>query len=168
MTDANAPDQAEPLRAVLDTSALLSSDRHWLWLLAREQVYEAVWSTFIVGELVRIRVEQAIAHGMVRSVYRERINNLVHRLSDVAAVADYRTILLDGILSDPDDEPILATALAGRAGYVVSHNVRDFPPDGAALGVRFVTPAAFLSLLEATNPNEAPAQRARDATERLP
>lgn len=168
MTDVNAAGQAEPLRAVLDTSALLSADRHWLWLLAREQVYEAVWSTFIVGELVRIRVEQAIAHAVERAVYRERINNLVHRLSDVARVADYRAILIDGLLSDPDDEPILATALAGRAGHVVSHNVRDFPPDGTALGVRFVTPAAFLTLLEAANFAAAPAKRAADSTERLP
>lgn len=168
MTEANAGGQAQALRAVLDTSVLLSVDRHWLWLLAREQVYDAVWSTFIVGELVRIRVEQAIARGVERAVYRERINNLVHRLSDVAQVADYRTILIDGVLSDPDDEPILATALAGRAGYVVSHNVRDFPEAGTALGVRFVTPSAFLTLLEAANPDAAAPQSATNPTERLP
>ncbi len=168
MTDANAAGSAEPLRAVLDTSALLSTDRHWLWLLAREHVYEAVWSTFIVGELVRIRVEQAIAHQVERATYRERINNLVHRLSDVAAVADYRTILIDGMLSDPDDEPILATALAARAGYIVSHNVRDFPAGNEALGVRFITPLAFLDLLAGADHEAGLVQRAASPSERLP
>ena len=155
-------------RAVLDTSVLLSSERHWLWLFAHEQGYEAVWSTFIVGELVRIRVEQAIAHGTARSVYRERINNLIHRLSDVLSLADYRSIELEGILSDPDDEPILAAALASRAGFIVSHNVNDFPSSGQALGIRFVTPKEFLTVLEMRHPDTDLSQHAEDAGKQLP
>ncbi len=50
-------------RAVLDTSVLMSEHRHWLWLLARQNLYEGVWSAFIVGELVRVRTELSIKKG---------------------------------------------------------------------------------------------------------
>ena len=154
--------------AVLDTSALVSEQRHWLWLLARDGYYKAFWSTFIIAELVRVRVEHSIAHGTARDLYRQRINNLIHQLSDVLLLADYRSIELGAVLPDPDDEPILAAALAARAGYVVSHNVRDFPTGGQAIGVRFVTPAQFLAVLEATEPDAGLAQRAAEPGMRLP
>ena len=156
------------LRAVLDTSVLLSEHRHWLWLLAHLGYYEPVWSTFIVGELVRIRVEHSILRRVERTVYRQRINDLIHLLSDVLRVADYRAVSTGGVLPDPDDEPILATALAGRAGFVISLNTRDFPAGDEAVGVHFVTPAAFLTELESRNPSAHLAERARDSGRRLP
>ena len=122
--------------AILDTSVLISAHCHWLWLLARRGYSEAVWSTFIVGEMVRIRVEHSIARGVDCSIFRRRINDLVHILSDVLRVADYRGVSASGALRDPDDEPILATALAAGARYIVSLNTRDFPPSGEALQVR--------------------------------
>ena len=149
--DDTAPSARIP-RAVLDTSVLISYERHWLWSLARDKFFDAVWSTFIVGEMVRVRVENSIGRKMDRSVYRDRINLLVHRLSDVLSLADYRSILLDGALSDPDDEPILATALSARAGYIVSNNTADFPLDNTIMHVRFITPADFLILLDELYP----------------
>lgn len=153
--------------AVLDTSILISEQRHWLWLLARDDYFDAFWSTFIVAELVRVRVESSIGRGVERAVYRERINNLVHRLSDVLHLADYRNILLDNVLPDPDDEPILATALAARVPLVVSLNTRDFP-SGTVLGVRFLTPGDFLAILRARYPDADLPQRIADAGRHLP
>src|SRR5690349_2594505 len=123
----HAPDQpAKLLRAVLDTSVLLSGHRHWLWLLMRHGYYEGIWSTFIVGEMVRIRVTLAIKHGQARVLYRERINALVHRFSAVLGAAAYVPILdsgaLEGVLPDADDTPVLATAVAAHAGFIVSLN----------------------------------------------
>lgn len=135
-------------RAVLDTSVLVGEQREWLWPLARDGYFAGVWSTFIVGELVRVRVELAIARSVKRSVYRERVNALVHRLSDVLTTADYRSILLDGALSDPDDDPILAAALASGAQYIVSLNTKDFPSNDTIMHVRFITPTNFLMMLD--------------------
>lgn len=42
MTAKGEPSVDSTLRAVLDTSVLLSEHRHWLWLLARLGYYEAV------------------------------------------------------------------------------------------------------------------------------
>ncbi len=156
------------LRAVLDTSVLLSEHRHWLWLLARLGYYEAVWSAFIVGELVRIRVEHSINRGMDRPVYRQRINDLIHLLSAVLLIVNYREASAAGLLTDADDEPILATALASRASYVISLDAHDFPTGGEAAGVRFLSPHAFLAAIESRHPHAGLVQRADEAGRQLP
>lgn len=138
------------LRAVLDTSALLGPQRHELVFLAHKRAYTMVWSSFLVAEVTRIRTEWAIRQGLEREAYRQRINALVAELSKIATLVDY-TRLQGGDytrwLRDPDDEPLLATALVGRASHVVSHNTSDFPPDGSYAGVHYVTPIAFLDML---------------------
>lgn len=104
--DAVLPD-LPPIRAVLDTSVLFCAHRHWLWLLARLGYYEAVWSAFIVGELVRIRVEHSTGKGVDRVVYRQRVNDLIHALSDALSIVNYRSVNAAGSLRDPDDDPIV-------------------------------------------------------------
>ena len=154
MTADPEPPAPAPMRAVLDTSSLISEHRHWLWLLAQRGYYQGIWSTFIVGEMVRVRVELSAARGTPRATYRRRINDLIHLLSDVLLVADYRNApSTAGALGDPDDEPILAAALAAGAEAIVSLNTRDFPAGGAALGVRFLTPTEFLAELAARHPD---------------
>ena len=135
------------IRAVLDTSALMSAHRHWLWSLARQGEYIGYWSPFIINELVRIRVETALRHGTPREVYRQRINLLIHSFSDVLLVADYRKVDATGTLTDPDHEPQVAAALAADAQYIVSLNERDFPKGRVVRGVRFVLPQEFLAEL---------------------
>lgn len=61
-------------------------------------------------------------------------------------------------LPDRDDEPFLETALAGRAEYLVTGNLRHYPPSRRQ-GVRVVTPAAFM---------ERYRQRARAVRRRRP
>lgn len=155
-------------RVVIDTSVLLSEHRHWMWLLASLGYYEGVWSPFIVGELVRIRTEHSIRRGVERRVYRERVNDLVHLLSDVLWVVGYRGVRVEGTLRDPDDEAVLATAVAGSADIVVSLNTRDFPDRGEVLGVRYITPKDFLAYLETVYTDEEIVHRAGTASRRLP
>lgn len=50
-------------------------------------------------------------------------------------------------LKDPDDEPVLAAALVGKAHYIVLLNTRDFPPQRHYAGVQFVSPTQFLEEL---------------------
>ena len=104
------------LRAVLDTSVLLSEHRHWLWQLAHLGHYEAVWSTFIVSELVRIRVEHSIRRGVGRLVYRRRVNDLIHLLSHVLVVANYREVVFleELALRHPDADVLGRAQDAGR------------------------------------------------------
>lgn len=163
-----AKEPSKPFRAVLDTSVPLSEHRHWLWLLARLDYYEAVWSTFVVAELVRIRVEHSISHQVVRAVYRQRINDLIHLLSDQLSLVNYRQVNVAGLVPDPDDEPILATALAAGADCIVSLNTRDFPLAGQVVGVKFLTPPLFLTELITRHPNADAGTHADQAGRQLP
>jgi predicted nucleic acid-binding protein len=136
------------LRAVLDTNVLLSEARHELLFLAHQRAYTLIWSSFLVGECVRIRTELAIRHGQDRELYRARINAFIHQVTQVAVIVDYTRITGGNYrewLRDPDDEPVLAAALVGKAHYVVSLNTRDFPPEGQYAGVQYATPAQFLA-----------------------
>ena len=137
-------------RAVLDTSVLLSAERNELLALAQRGVYTLVCSPFIINEVVRLRVEMAIAHHQDRELYRARINAYVNELSRWAMMVNH-TRLEGGNytswLKDPDDEPLIATALVGKAQYIVSWNTRDFPPSGIYALVRYVTPPEFLTEL---------------------
>jgi uncharacterized protein len=54
-------------------------------------------------------------------------------------------------LPDADDEPFLEVAVHGRLDALVTGNTRHFPIDRRA-GVRVVTPAELLALLQAGGP----------------
>lgn len=146
------------IRAVLDTSVLLSAERHELLYLGHQGAYEIIWSAFLISEVVRVRTEMAIRNGQDREIYRSRINRFVHEVAGLADIVDY-TLVEGGSyaswLKDPDDEPLLATALIGGAQFVVSWNTRDFPPTSVYAGVRYLIPPAFFAEIYGTHPLQA-------------
>lgn len=52
-------------------------------------------------------------------------------------------------LPDPKDDLVLELALAGGAGFIITHNSRDFQ-GVEALGIRVVTPDDFLGIVSAS------------------
>jgi len=54
------------------------------------------------------------------------------------------------VLHDPNDHPIMATALIGGVDYLVTANTRDFPPKQRFAGIPVMTPDAFLGVLESS------------------
>jgi predicted nucleic acid-binding protein len=142
---------------VLDTSCLIGSQRHALIFTAERNYFTALTSTYIVGEYARVCAKLSAKRGVPESIYREHINHAIGILTRLAVVVDY-TRLEGGDytrwLTDPDDEPILATALVGRAQYIVSMNTRDFPPDGRYAGVQYLTPQDFLNHIYHLHPRK--------------
>lgn len=130
-------------RVVADSSVLLSAERDEILYLARRGVIQLVLSPFLIGEVVRIRTERAIMFGQDRELYRARVNAYVNALTALSDMVNH-TLLEGGDytrwLRDPDDEPLLATALVGRAEIVVSWNTKDFPPTASYAHVRYLTP----------------------------
>jgi predicted nucleic acid-binding protein len=109
---------------------LIGRERGTLMLMAERGWFTPVWSAFIIAEMVRIRTKHAIQNNEDMAVYRGWLNHFISRMSSYAIYKDH-TKLRGGNwtwLKDPDDEPILATALLGRAQYVVSNDRRHFPP----------------------------------------
>lgn len=77
-------------------------------------------------------------------------NALQEALRELGDLVDYRMIEggnYDEWLHDPDDHPILATALAGEADFLVTWNTKDFPPKRRFAGITIITPDAFLRAL---------------------
>ena len=127
------------IRAVLDTCVLLSAERRPLLFLAAAGAYTIVWSEYIDGELKRKMIE--IGWGEAKS------DALLKALVGLAEMVDYRQIEggnYEEWLRDPDDHPIMATALIGKVDYLVTWNVKDFPPKRRFAGVTIITPDAFL------------------------
>ena len=143
------------VRVVLDTSVLMSGDRHALWLLARTGYIQAYWSTWIVAELIRVRMRRAYEHGQAYADFRARANAFVDVLSQVLHVADYQQVRLSRVLRDEDDDPVLATALACGARSIIRFNVEDYGGGAPVRGVRALKPADFVRELEQLYPNDA-------------
>ena|ERR1700674_2154747 len=58
-------------------------------------------------------------------------------------------------LPDPDDVHVLAAARESRAHYIVTFNVKHFPPEDCdAIGVEVLTPDQFLMALYRTSPED--------------
>lgn len=135
------------LRAVLDTNVYLSifvfpeSRIFDLWRLAREGRYTVVISPFIVREFM----EKLREKFGVPTEARELIKRKVLRKADIVQPKTVPTVIAD----DPDDDHILACAVAGEAAIIVSGNkhllrLKEYE------GIPIVRPMDFLRTLGST------------------
>ncbi|HFQ93337.1 MAG TPA: PIN domain-containing protein [Anaerolineae bacterium] len=133
----------EKIRAVLDTNVLLGLAARPLLILARQNVFQIVWSDFIEAEAERV---------MGRLKWNPvNAAALLRAIDQMAERVDYQQITggnYEEWLTDVDDHPIMATALMGRVDYIVTSNTKDFPPKKQFAGITIITPDAFLRLLE--------------------
>ena len=136
------------MRIVLDTNILVSA------LISGEgppgQGLAAVKSPGVTLITSRFQIDElrdVLARDRLQPyVRREEADDLLYHLEAVAAVvADLPEVSLS---ADPDDNPILATAIAGAADLIVSGDRGDMLALGSAQGIPIVT--------------------ARDAADRLP
>ena len=147
-------------RAVLDSSVLLGAARREIVAAAALHYYTAFWSSWLVGEFVRQRTEwiaeRAAREGCDRAetrkrlrASRQRVNSLLHELSHVLRSVDHTRAPQADLswLHDPDDWPIMQTALAAQADAVVTENSTDFPLGQARNGILLLSASAFLAKL---------------------
>lgn len=138
-------------RAVVDTTVLVSAFLTPRGVAAeclrraREGVFEIVVAPPILEEMQdrllhrrRIRRRYPYSDEQVRRYHR--LLGLTSRVvTDLPAVA--------GVVRDPNDDMVIACALAAGAAYVVTRD-KDLLSLGAYQGIRMVTPRQFLDLLE--------------------
>ena len=139
--------EATGLRAVLDTNVYLSvfvfpeSRVFDLWRLAREGRYTVVISPFILREFM----EKLREKFGVPAEARELIKRKVLRKADIVQPQTVPKVIAD----DPDDDHILACAVAGKAAIIVSGNkhllrLKEYE------GIPIVRPMDFLRTLGST------------------
>jgi hypothetical protein len=141
----------------LDSSALLGVQSRALVAAAARRYYTGFWSSWIVAELVRKRIEwiaeRASRDGCDRAETRrrlqesrQRINELIRACGPVLRSVDYEDAPTDdlGWLRDFDDWPVMQTALAASADVLVTDDAADFPLGEVRNGILILGSTAFL------------------------
>ena len=164
------------IRAVLDTSVLVPA---WLRVdlqsLAQDGAFTAIWSPWIIGELHRTLTWHWLARRASHVITSAgdpvtacdvsvanwlRCGMMAKQMMEIL-LATPNWELVDPrppyptaweTLADVWDYPIWAAAIAGHAAYVVSNNMRDYPPAGADGrhvydDVEYISGANFVALL---------------------
>jgi predicted nucleic acid-binding protein len=150
--------------AALDTSALWPSrQRDFLLSLAVEGLYRPVWSERILEELAYAEPDKLVELGVDPVEARARATHLLREMRthfQDAEVTGWEPLEGTFGLPDPNDEHVVAAAVVGGAGAIVTHNLRDFPTDRLPRGLEVITPQDF-----AANTVEIDPMRARAAVE---
>ena len=135
------------MRVVLDTGVLIAAlittstppDR--IYQAWREGRFELITSDWQLDEFRRVsrypRLRKFVRHADAGRM----VNGL---RSQAVVLTDLPRI---DVSRDPDDNPILATAVAGGAQYLVSGDKKDLLTLGSIGGIRIVSARRFIGIL---------------------
>jgi hypothetical protein len=92
-----------------------------------------------LAELFQARWSHHVHEEWIRAVLRDRPDLSADRLQSARAAMDrhaedclvtgYESLIGSLTLPDPDDRHVLAAAIVTGADVIVTHNLRDFPPE---------------------------------------
>lgn len=145
--------------AILDTCVLWPSlQRDFLLSMAIEGLYRPLWSEAILEELHRHEQYKLIDRGTEETDALAQADHLLDNMRvhfDDALVADWKP--LDGTfgLPDADDEHVLAAAVVGGAGVIVTDNLKDFPADLIPSDIQVLTGREFAANTADVDPERA-------------
>lgn len=146
------------LTAVLDTCALYSGlRRDFLLSLVAEGVYRLVLTEDILFEIEYVEVRKLTGLGTEHSVAEMRAAQLAGQLrKNFDIESGSRTSLVAPVgLPDPDDEHLIAAAIAGGAEVIVTENLKDLPDHLLPAGIRALGPQDFLHDMVCADPHQA-------------
>ncbi|MFD3400890.1 PIN domain-containing protein [Kribbella sp. NPDC058693] len=146
--------------ALLDTCILWPSrQRDFLLSLAVENLYRPLWSSAILDELRACEIDKhMLKHGLSEPDAESKAAYLIEQMRtyfDDAEVRNWEPYEGTFGLPDPYDEHVLAAAVAGHAGAVVTRNVKDFPADKVPHGIEILMPCEFAANTVAVSPQRA-------------
>lgn len=133
--------------ALLDTSVLWPSlQRDFLLSMAAEGLYRPIWSQAILDELVRVEADKRVRRGAEPEQAEAAARRLIDQMGwafDDSCIPGWEPLEGTYGLPDPDDEHLVAAAVVGGAGVIVSDNVKDLPAKLLPDGITVVTAARF-------------------------
>jgi hypothetical protein len=145
--------------AVLDTCVLWPSlQRDFLLSMAIEGLYRPLWSSAILAELEEHEARKRMHRGERPRDARASAKNLIAQLRthfDDACVEGWEPLEGSFGLPDPDDEHVVAAAVIGGAGAIVTDNVKDMPAEKVPRHIQVVRPAVFAAESVEISPEHA-------------
>lgn len=145
--------------AVLDTCVLWSSlQRDFLLSLAVEGLYRPIWSGTVLDEL---EYEEAAKLRKRGASEEEALHRGAHLISEMrrrfndAEIPGWEPLEGSYGLPDPNDEHLVAVAVVGQAGAIVTLNLGDFPVELLPSGIEAISPSEFARNTVDLNPRVA-------------
>lgn len=133
--------------ALLDTNVLWPSlQRDFLLSLAAESLYRPIWSTGILDEVVECEVRKRVKRGAEPAAAELAAKRLIASMNDAfddSCITGWEGLVGTYGLPDPDDEHVLAAAVVGGAGAIVTANHKDFPVALIPNGINITSPQRF-------------------------
>ncbi len=126
--------------------------------MAIEGLYRPIWSAAILDELVRVEADKRLTRGAEPEQARDAAQWLIEQMRrafDDACVAGWEPLVGSYRLPDPDDEHLVAAAVVGGAGAIVTSNARDLPTTLLPTGIEVVSPAEFAASTVSVAPSSA-------------
>jgi len=145
--------------AVLDTCVLWPSlQRDFLLSLAVQGLYRPLWSSAILEELEFHEEHKLITRGSEPKDAANAAHRLVVTMGtafDDAIVQGWEPLEGTYGLPDPDDEHVVAAAVMGNAGAIVTDNLRDFPTDLVPSHIQVISAKEFAADTVDVDPERA-------------
>lgn len=137
--------------AIIDANVLYSAAlRDILMELAVAPLYHARWTEKIeqefVGAILKTRSD-------LKSEAFDYTIQCMRNAVDDCLITDYEWAMASVNLPDPDDNHVLAAAIAGRCDVIVTNNLKDFPANALPKGIEALSPDDFLLNLHDLAPN---------------
>jgi hypothetical protein len=136
--------------ALLDTCTLWPSLRRDVLLsFAAERIYRPLWSSTVLEELELCEIEKLQGLGVSSDEAALRAGRLLEEMRahfDDSEILESTYTALEGSfnLPDPNDEHVVAAAVIGGAGAIITENLKDFPETQLPFGLRVIRPNEFL------------------------
>jgi len=140
------------LRLFLDANILHAAAlRDFLLRLAEAGVVDVRWSGAVLDETRRSLEGRGFPADKV-----DRLVNAMRTAFPEAEVHDFEALVAEMKCPDPDDDHVLAAAVAGEADFLVTDNSDDFPPDtGERYDVAIITGDELAESLVRADPETA-------------
>jgi predicted nucleic acid-binding protein len=139
--------------------------RDLLLSVAEREVFVPYWTDEILDEMERNVVADGRATAERMAAMRQQMN-----IAFPAALIEGYDTLIPVMTNDPKDRHVLAAAVRGAVGLIVTENVRDFPPEACEpYDIEIQTADEFLSYaLDQDTPAVISAVHTMAAKRRLP
>lgn len=134
-------------RVVVDTNVVVAGLRnrggasHWILRAVHDGLLIPLLSVPLLLEYEEVLKRSALLPHLAPSDVDAFLDFWCARGVEQRIFFDWRPLL-----QDPDDDMLVELAVAGRADFLITSNLRDLRP-ATRFGVRVVTPAEFVPIL---------------------